>query len=254
MSGGSTGMVAINKYSNVPLYCQLKNLILEKIGKGEFEADSKIPSEQDFCDQYDISRPTVRQAINELTSSGHLYKLKGKGTFVSTQKSTINVKDYTGFTDSILDSKDPSAKNILSIDVLKGDTDPKLCECFGMRAEAKTEFAAITFINDHGHDVISLNVSYIPMSLFPEICDDIQSNKPSYDILRGKYPLIPATSKSMLEIVYTDQRDAAYLRVQPGQPLIKLNNMLYSKSGQAVEYIVTKYRADKCRLTFENHK
>jgi hypothetical protein len=46
--GGSIGMVAINKYSNVPLYCQLKNLILDKIEKGEFEADSKIPSEQAF--------------------------------------------------------------------------------------------------------------------------------------------------------------------------------------------------------------
>ena len=65
-------MVAINKYSNVPLYCQLKNLILETIYNGDFEADQKIPSEQDFCEQYNISRPTVRQAINELTSIGQL--------------------------------------------------------------------------------------------------------------------------------------------------------------------------------------
>ena len=43
-------MVAINKYSNVPLYCQLKNLILEKIENGDFEADQKIPSEQDLCE------------------------------------------------------------------------------------------------------------------------------------------------------------------------------------------------------------
>jgi len=247
-------MVAINKYSNVPLYCQLKNLILDKIEKGEFEADSKIPSEQDFCDQYDISRPTVRQAINELTSSGYLYKLKGKGTFVSTQKTYNHVKDYTGFTDSILDSKDPARKHIVSIEVANGESDPKLCEMFGLRSDSRTEIAAITYVNDLGHDVISLNVSYIPKNLFPEICEDIQSGKPSFDILRGKYPLIPSTSKSTLEIVYTDQRDAAYLKVQTGQPLIKLNNMLYSKSGQAVEYIVTKYRADKCLLSFENHK
>ena len=39
-------MVDINKYSNVPLYYQLKNLILEKIEKGEFKENSKIPSEQ----------------------------------------------------------------------------------------------------------------------------------------------------------------------------------------------------------------
>jgi GntR family transcriptional regulator len=247
-------MVTINKYSNIPLYCQLKNLILEKIENGEFEADFKIPSEQDLCNQYDISRPTVRQAINELTASGHLYKLKGKGTFVSSTKTYIHIKDYTGFTDSILDSKNPSEKNIVSQDIITGDQDPKLCETFGMRADGTARFAVITFINEHSSDVVSLNVSYIPLSLFPEILEDIKSNKPSYDIMRGKYPLIPNSTKSMLEIVYTDQKDAVYLKLQPGQPLIKINNVLYSKSGQPVEYIVTKYRADKCRLTFENHK
>lgn len=244
-------MVAINKYSNVPLYCQLKNLIIEKIEKGEFEADSKIPSEQDFCEQYDISRPTVRQAINELTASGRLYKLKGKGTFVSAQKTYIHVKDYTGFTDSILDSKNPSEKSILSIETVLGQEEPKLIEVFGLKADGHNDFAAITYTNNLSNDMISLSVSYIPLSLFPDIVDDINSNK---DVLRGKYPLIPSSSKSMLDIISTDQKDAAYLKLQPGQPLIRINNTLYSKSGQPVEFIVTKYRADKTMLQFENHK
>ncbi|MGI6085059.1 MAG: GntR family transcriptional regulator [Acetivibrionales bacterium] len=244
-------MVAINKYSNVPLYCQLKNLILKKIENGEFEADKKIPSEQDFCEQYNISRPTVRQAINELTATGQLYKLKGKGTFVSAQKTYINIKDYTGFTDSILDSNNPSKKNILSIEVVSGQNFPNVLEVFGMKSDSKNEFAAITYTNTLSNDVVSLSVSYIPLVLFPEICEDIQSDK---DVLRGKYPLIPNSTKSLLDIINTDQRDAVYLKLQPGQPLIRINNILFSKSGQPVEYIVTKYRADKTRLQFENHK
>lgn len=244
-------MVTINKYSNIPLYCQLKNLIVEKIEKGEFEADSKIPSEQDFCEQYDISRPTVRQAINDLTSSGQLYKMKGKGTFVSAQKTYINIKDYTGFTDSILDSKNPSAKSIVSIDIIIGQDDLKVSEIFNLKPDIKNEFAAISYTNTLGNDIVSLNVSYLPMALFPDICDDIKNSK---DVLRGKYPLIPNSSKSMLDIISTDQKEAAYLKLQPGQPLIRLHNILYSKSGQPVELIITKYRADKTRLQFENHK
>jgi len=244
-------MVAINKYSNVPLYCQLKNIIIEKIESGEFEADQKIPSEQDFCDQYDISRPTVRQAINELTAAGQLYKLKGKGTFVAAQKNNVNIKDYTGFTDSILDSKNPSEKNIVSIDIVAGKDHPKVLDAFGMKPEGKVEFAAITYTNSMRNDVISLSVSYIPLALFPEIVEDIKTNK---DVLRGKYPLIPNSAKSTLDIVNTDHTDAVYLQLQPGQPLIRIHNILYSKSGQPVEYIITKYRADKVRLQFENHK
>ncbi len=244
-------MVVINKYSNVPLYCQLKNLILEKIEDGDFEADKKIPSEQDFCEQYDISRPTVRQAINELTSSGQLYKMKGKGTFVSAQKTYISIKDYTGFTDSVLDSKNPSEKNIISTEIINGQDIPELADIFNLRNDGKTDFAAISYTNILGNDMVSLSISYIPLSLFPEVIEDIQTNK---DVLRGKYPLIPNSTKSILDIISTDQKEAVYLRLQPGQPLIRINNILYSKSGQPVEYIVTKYRADKTRLQFENHK
>lgn len=244
-------MVAINKYSNVPLYCQLKNLILEKIENGDFEADQKIPSEQDFCEQYNISRPTVRQAINELTSSGQLYKMKGKGTFVAAQKTHISVKDYTGFTDSILDSKNPSEKNIILTETVTGQELSEIAEAFNLRNDGKTDFAAITYTNPLGKDMVSLSISYIPLSLFPEVIEDIQTNK---DVLRGKYPLIPSSTKSTLDIISTDQVEAVYLKLQPGQPLIRIRNILYSKSGQPVEYIITKYRADKTRLQFENHK
>ena len=90
----------INKYSNVPLYSQLKHLIIEKIESGEFHEQSKIPSEQELCEQYDISRPTVRQAISELTNNGYLYKEKGKGTFVAKAKTKVDIKNFSGFTDS----------------------------------------------------------------------------------------------------------------------------------------------------------
>lgn len=69
----------INKYSNVPLYSQLKQLIIEKIESGDYPVESKIPSEQELCELYGISRPTVRQAINELTNNGYLYKEKARG-------------------------------------------------------------------------------------------------------------------------------------------------------------------------------
>ncbi|HEY8421878.1 MAG TPA: GntR family transcriptional regulator [Thermoclostridium sp.] len=246
-------MASINRYSNVPLYCQLKHIILEKIESGEYKEDSKIPSEQDLCEQYNISRPTVRQAINELTNNGHLYKLKGKGTFVSKQKSCINIKDYTGFTDSILDSLEPEKKEILFISTVSVTDFEKLREIFNLKAD-NSQFTCITYLNARNGEVYSVNTSYIPQSLFSDIGEDIKNKKPSYEILRGKYPFVPYTSKSTLEVDYCDSVDAPQLQVQPGQAIIKVYNVLYSKSGQAVEYVISKYRADKCRLMFENHK
>jgi DNA-binding GntR family transcriptional regulator len=244
----------INKYSNVPMYSQLKNLIIKKIESGEYQGESKIPSEQEFCEHYDISRPTVRQAISELTNNGYLYKEKGKGTFVAKSKSKVDIKNFTGFTDSILDSQNPGQHDILSLRIIKQNEMPFLESAFGLQNSQQTTFAEVKFVTADKNSVLSLNFSYIPLALFPEIIDDIKANKPSYDILRGKYPLLPVKTKSSLEIVYTDQSEAQYLQVQTGHPLIKIENLLYSKSGQAVEFIIAKYRADKCQLVFENSK
>ena len=194
------GFVLINKYSNIPLYSQLKQLILEKIENDEYQENSKIPSEQEFCEIYDISRPTVRQAINELTSSGAIYKLKGKGTFVSKAKNRIDIKDYSGFSDSLLDSEIPGEKEIIGISITSNKKLKKLNEIFGIAPSpsVENEFAVIQYITKRDGEVFSLNVSYIPIYLFPDIVDDVKNKKPSYDILKGKYPLLPSTQSDTL--------------------------------------------------------
>lgn len=241
----------INKFSNVPLYSQLKNLIIEKIENGEYPENSRIPSEQELCDLFSISRPTVRQAISELTNNGYLFKEKGKGTFVAPSKSIIDIKSYSGFTDSILDSEVPGERQVISTKTIIGNDYKKIGEVFNT---SDAEFAEIMYLTKNCGDVYSLNKSYIPLAYFPSIIEDINRKKPSYDILRGKYPLIPVKTKSTLEVIYTDQSDAQLIQVQMGQALIRIESILYSKSGQVVEYIISKYRADKCRMTFENSK
>ncbi len=242
----------INKYSDIPLYSQLKALIIEYIESGEYPQDSKIPSEEELCKQYEISRPTVRQAINELVNGGYLYKARGKGTFVTKPKYKIGLNDYTGFTDSILDSKIPGERNILRITKVDNIKIAILGDIFNLPKNQKNLFAKVEYLTLQDDGVFALNASYLPLSLFPEIDSDILDNKPSYEILKGKYALVPSKSKSTIEIVYTEQKEAQYLKVQPGQALISIENILYSKSGQPVEFIVSKYRADKCKLTF-NH-
>lgn len=246
----------INKFSDVPLYSQLKQMIAEKIENGEYPPDSKIPSEQEFCEEFEISRPTVRQAINELTNNGLLYRMKGKGTFVTKLKSVIEIKNYNGFTDSILDSQVPGDREFIRTGVVSNKKLKFLNEIFNIVSGQglENEFAELIFTSKANGEVISLNKSYIPLSLFPNILQDVKNKKPSYDILMGKYPLLPSRSKSTLDLTYSDQTDAQYLKMQIGQPVIRIENVLISKSSQVVEYVISKYKAGKCRLMFEHNK
>ena len=76
----------LDKTTPVPLYFQLKELIMAEIKNGTYPKDSAIPTEKELSDMFDISRTTVRQAIAEMVQEGWLYRVKSKGTFVSQPK------------------------------------------------------------------------------------------------------------------------------------------------------------------------
>ena len=76
----------LDKTTPVPLYFQLKELIMAEIKNGTYPKDSVIPTEKELSEMFDISRTTVRQAIAELVQEGWLYRVKSKGTFVSQPK------------------------------------------------------------------------------------------------------------------------------------------------------------------------
>jgi GntR family transcriptional regulator len=62
----------IDRSSPVPIYHQLKSLILEQIESGLWRSGDRIPTEQELCRLHDISRAPVRQALSELAREGVL--------------------------------------------------------------------------------------------------------------------------------------------------------------------------------------
>lgn len=73
----------LNPRSSSPLYQQVMDDIVHDIASGLYRPDEKIPSEADLGDIYDVSRITVRRAVEELVKQGKLTKRQGKGTFVN---------------------------------------------------------------------------------------------------------------------------------------------------------------------------
>lgn len=71
-----------SKKASQPLYKQVSHSILEKVLDGTYAPGRPIPSERELCEMMGVSRCTVRQAIQELVQSGHLYRVQGTGTFV----------------------------------------------------------------------------------------------------------------------------------------------------------------------------
>ncbi len=76
-------MFEIDKSVPIPLYYQLKQIIMKKIETGEYKPNDRLPTEHELCSMLGMSRTPVRQALTELTHEGILYRRPGQGTFVS---------------------------------------------------------------------------------------------------------------------------------------------------------------------------
>ena len=64
--------------TRVPKYYSLKRDLVKKIEMGEYQEDTPILSERELMETYQVSRITVRRAIDELVNEGYLYKIQGK--------------------------------------------------------------------------------------------------------------------------------------------------------------------------------
>lgn len=71
-----------SKSTNVPRYRSIVNALRERITSGDWEIGDKLPTEDELCDQYDVSRHTIRIALRELRDEGFIASRQGAGSTV----------------------------------------------------------------------------------------------------------------------------------------------------------------------------
>src|SRR5690625_5973380 len=79
----------------------MMDTLIKEMDQGVYKEHEKLPSEREFCDLYQLSRITVRQALQELELEGYIYKLHGKGTFVAPKSYNQNLVKLYSFTEEM---------------------------------------------------------------------------------------------------------------------------------------------------------
>jgi GntR family transcriptional regulator len=233
------------------MYSQLKDILLKKIESGEYPEGGRIPSEEELCERYGISRPTVRQAVTELSAGGYLLREKGRGTFVNKRENIIRIRKFSGLTGSVLAEVYPSEqRQILNILRVSLRDHPFLSPHFpGIPDDSR--FTRTEYLAETDGTPFARIISYIPESLFPEMAAGLSENKSMVELLKGKYPYLPHMAKATLEHVSASAEDSGLMQIQPGVSLFRMTSILHARGGQVVEVVVSLYRADRCHLLFE---
>src|SRR3989337_1313489 len=110
----------VDRESQQKLYVQVYSIIKDKIEQREWPAGSQIPTEDDLCTTYNVSKATVRMAIAELVRNGYLKKQQGKGTFVTYALPGLGIAVKTRLTEDMFGEGVNVKKEIL----VKGVKEP----------------------------------------------------------------------------------------------------------------------------------
>ncbi len=232
-------MQQIDKDSKLPLYCQLMQIIIQEIDN-HMEVDARLPSERDFCSKYDLSRSTVRQAFLELAQEGYVYKIHGKGTFVSPKKLNQELLKFYSFTTEMKKmGKIPTSK-VLTFDCINCDW--KLAQ--KMKLAVGSEVFCFLRLRLADEKPIMLETSYVPKARFAGLTREKLEQSAMYDLFNRVYDVEFTYAKEHFQAVMTDERTAKYLNSKKSLPSLKIERFTYERE-QIIEYTMSMARGDQ---------
>ena len=233
----------VDRFNQEKLYIQLTRIFVEEIHSGRWGLDQKIPSEDNLCKNYHVSKITVRQAINNLVSDGYLMKIQGKGTFVCSVLPVIGLAMRTRFTEEMFGEEVQAKKELL----FKGIIDPPS----EIKAYLRTDDAIYHFLcrRTVNNDPAYIDESYIPYHMLPDIenLDIIQASL--YSLLQERASLKIFKMIQTVEILNVTVESAEYLDIQQGVPALAVHRLLLSSDDVPVGY--TRYIGRSDRYKFQ---
>ena len=235
----------VDRFNQEKLYIQLTRIFLEKINSGEWELDQQIPTEEDLCKKYNVSKITVRQAINNLCSEGYLIKVQGKGTFVTSVLPEVGLAMKTRLTEDMFEKEVRVEKEIL----FRGASEPPQDARAYLRTDDRIYY--ILCRRMVSGEPAYLEESYIPYEMLPEVevLDIAQGSL--YSILqeRGTKKIFKVIQT--VEVSRTGGEDAKNLDTEEGVPVLVVHRLLLSSDNTPVAYTRFLGRSDKYKFQTE---
>lgn len=235
-------MVAVSS----PIYIQIHNDIKQAIEAGKWAVGDRIPSERELSRNFDVSRMTLRQAIQTLVDEGILERQVGSGTYVANQKVQEKMSGVTSFTDLMLtQGKQPTSKTI-SYHVMN----PSLSEAEKLKLNEDDQVLRMERIR-YGDDVpICFEVATVPEKLVDGLSKK-EVTSSLYRALEDKKQLSPGKAQQTVSAMSASERIAEYLSIKRGDAILRLRQVTYLQDGTPFEYVRTQYVGERFEFYLE---
>lgn len=233
-------------FAPVPLYNQLKELLRTQILDGTYPPESRMPSESELGERFQVSRITVRQALGDLQKEGLIFKIHGKGTFVAKPKAFQNVSTLQGLAESMSQLGYEVINQLHSIKFIKADA--RAAERLNLKEGEKiAEIKRVRLIN---REPISLEISYLPQDIGEKLLKADLITRDIFLILENDLQLNLGHADLAIDAVLSDTDLATALNIEEGLPIMRIERLTHTADGQPIDFEFLYYRGDAFQYRF----
>jgi GntR family transcriptional regulator len=230
----------------VPKWAQIEDALAARISCGDLRVGDRLPAERDLCDQWDVSRGTIRQALDALAARGLIERGVGRGTFVAAGKVEVRLHDIAGFTEQMARAGVTAHARVLRAGV-RPATD-QVAEALGLAPEAAV--VRIERLRLAGRLPLTLEDTWVPSARFPGI-EELDLRGSIYALMRDLYDHAPVRLREALEPVVAQRHSADVLGVAAGSALMLVERTAFDADDVAVEFAHDLHRGDRARFVVE---
>ncbi|CAM3816427.1 GntR family transcriptional regulator [Litorimonas haliclonae] len=222
-----------------PLYHQLYTALKNKIQTGALPTGAKVPSEKELSDNLDVSRITVKRALNDLAESGLVSRSRGRGTIVTASTDLKFSDPMHNYVKNVTRLRKSTTAQILSRDVLSAspETARNLKRAEGIEVEKICHTLSLE------KKVLSYVETFVPDGLAKNFHDDELCHEPLMTLLSKSGVLIERAEQTLFP-VSSDSHIAEILGTEVNRPLLKIHCIMIEESGRSVEDIHAWYHPD----------
>ncbi|WP_195959376.1 GntR family transcriptional regulator [Clostridium saudiense] len=217
--------------------------IKEDILSEKYKPNEQLPFEKELCEKYNVSKMTVKKALDLLVNDGLIIKRRGSGTFVKdiTEKEIqriIEKKQFSGLTTTSIGHKVTS--KVLEFKIINATKE--IADILKIEEDEFIYFVhRVRYVDDKA---VVIEKTYIPLNLIPGMkLADVK--KSIYGYIKDKLGLNIQSAHSTVRAMKSDELDRKYLNLEKYEPILEVERVAYLDNGKVFEYSFSRHRYDK---------
>jgi DNA-binding GntR family transcriptional regulator len=206
----------------LPRYRKLYEILRKHIIDGIYKEGDLLPSENELCLLYGMTRPTVRQSLAALAGDGYIKKHQGKGSIVHHLPREIGILSVSGTTSAVGD------RNLKTRIIVKPNIKPWDINFMFPLSELEKESGCIYMERLRLLEGIPIfyDISYIANVNLPRITSRQFEDKSLFQVLRDNYKVEIKGGEQRIKAIPSSLKISRFLKIKKGEPVLHLERKM----------------------------